>query len=53
VVAGMNANVPKVNDAIGALVRLGRPAIVERLADPGVPLDDPEGLLLPDEAHAG
>ena len=53
VVAGMNANVPKVNDAIGALVRLGRPAIVERLADPSVPLDDPEALLLPDEAHAG
>ena len=53
VVAGMNANVPKVNDAIGALVRLGRPAIVERLADPAVPLDDAEALLLPDEAHAG
>jgi 3-phenylpropionate/trans-cinnamate dioxygenase ferredoxin reductase subunit len=47
VVAGMNANVPKVNDAIGALVRAGRTAVVERLADPAVPLADLDALLLP------
>ena len=47
VVAGMNANVPKVNDAIAALVRSGRQAVVGRLADPAVPLDETESFLLP------
>jgi 3-phenylpropionate/trans-cinnamate dioxygenase ferredoxin reductase component len=47
VVAGMNVNVPKVNDAIAALVRGGRTAIVARLADPTVPLDDANALLVP------
>lgn len=50
VVAGMNANVWKVNDAIAALVRASRKAVVARLTDPTVSLDDSEALLLPAEA---
>lgn len=49
VVAGMNANVWQVNDAIAALVGSGQNVAVERLVDPAVPLDDLEALLLPAE----
>jgi 3-phenylpropionate/trans-cinnamate dioxygenase ferredoxin reductase subunit len=47
VVAGMNANVLQVNDAIAALVGSKDRVAVERLVDPAVPLDDLEALLLP------
>lgn len=40
VVAGMNVNIWDVNDAIGALVRCGRPVDPARLADPAVPLEE-------------
>ncbi|HLO34461.1 MAG TPA: FAD-dependent oxidoreductase, partial [Candidatus Deferrimicrobium sp.] len=40
VVAGMNANVWKVNEAIMALVASGHLVDVDRLVDPAVPLDD-------------
>ncbi len=40
VAAGMNANIWKVNGAIGALVRSMAAVDVERLADPDVPLED-------------
>ena len=40
VVAGMNVNIWDVNDAIGALIRSGRPADPARLADPAVPLEE-------------
>lgn len=40
VVAGMNVNIWDVNDAIGALVRSGRPVDPARLADPAVPLEE-------------
>ncbi len=46
VVAGMNANVWKVNPAIGALVASRRVVDVRRLADPAVPLDDLDALSL-------
>ncbi len=46
VVAGMNANVWKVNDAIAALVASSEPVNVERLVDPAVPLDDLDALLV-------
>ena len=45
VVAGMNANVWKVNEAIAALVASSQKVDVERLVDPAVPLDDLEALL--------
>jgi Uncharacterized NAD(FAD)-dependent dehydrogenases len=45
VVAGMNANIWKVNDAIAALVASREHVDVERLVDPAVPLDDLEALL--------
>jgi 3-phenylpropionate/trans-cinnamate dioxygenase ferredoxin reductase component len=45
VVAGMNANIWKVNDAIGALVASGQAVDTDRLVDPEVPLDDLEALL--------
>ncbi len=47
VLAGMNANVPKVNDAIAALVRSRATVPVERLVDPSMPLDDLEALTAP------
>ena len=47
VVAGMNANVRKINDAISALVGSGQAVDVERLVDPAVPLDDLEALSDP------
>jgi len=47
VVAGMNANVWNVNDAIAALIRSGERVAVERLVDPSVPLDDIEALIAP------
>jgi hypothetical protein len=40
VLAGMNANVWDVTEAIQALVRSRRPVDPARLADPGVPFDD-------------
>jgi 3-phenylpropionate/trans-cinnamate dioxygenase ferredoxin reductase component len=39
VVGGMNVNVWGVTEKIEALVRDGRPALLDRLADPDVPLD--------------
>ena len=47
VVAGMNANIWKVNEAISALVASRRPVDVDRLVDPAVPLDDLHALLSP------
>ncbi|HEY6590976.1 MAG TPA: FAD/NAD(P)-binding oxidoreductase [Actinomycetota bacterium] len=43
VVAGMNANVWDVTEAIQTLIRNGRPVDPERLADPGIPLDQVTG----------
>ena len=40
VLAGMNVNVWDVNDAIQALVRAGQAVDTDRLADPGVSLDE-------------
>ena len=45
VVAGMNANVQKLNGAITALVASRRPVDVGRLVDPAVPLEDLGALL--------
>jgi 3-phenylpropionate/trans-cinnamate dioxygenase ferredoxin reductase subunit len=42
-VAGMNANVWDVTEAIQTLIRNGRPVDPERLADPGIPLDQVTG----------
>ena len=47
VVAGMNANIWQVNDAIAALVASQEKVAIERLVDPTVPLDDLDALLLP------
>lgn len=52
VVAGMNANVWGVNDAIRGLVAARQPVDIERLTDSAVPLEDREALLLPAEAAA-
>ncbi len=46
VVAGMNANVWKVNEAISALVASREPVDVSRLVDPAVPLEDLEALVV-------
>ncbi len=46
VVAGMNASVWKVNEAITALVASGMPVDVGRLVDPAMPLDDLQALSL-------
>jgi 3-phenylpropionate/trans-cinnamate dioxygenase ferredoxin reductase component len=46
VVAGMNANVWKVNEAIAALVASRKQVDVDRLSDPAVPLHDLEALSL-------
>jgi len=43
VLAGMNVNVWDVTDAIQALIRSGRPADVDALRDPAVPLDSLAG----------
>jgi 3-phenylpropionate/trans-cinnamate dioxygenase ferredoxin reductase subunit len=43
VLAGMNVNIWDVSDTIQALVRSGRMADPDRLADPGVPLDELAG----------
>jgi 3-phenylpropionate/trans-cinnamate dioxygenase ferredoxin reductase subunit len=40
VVAGMNVNVWEVTDAIQAIIRSRRPVDLQRLRDPGVPLED-------------
>jgi NADPH-dependent 2,4-dienoyl-CoA reductase/sulfur reductase-like enzyme len=40
VVAGMNVNVWDVNDGIQALIRSGAEVDPDRLADPGIPLDE-------------
>ena len=53
VVAGMNANVWQINDAIGALVASPEKVAVNRLTDPSVPLDDLDSLLLPSGAAVG
>ena len=45
VVAGMNANVWDVNDAIAALVATRQPVDVERLVDPLVSLEDRAAIL--------
>jgi 3-phenylpropionate/trans-cinnamate dioxygenase ferredoxin reductase subunit len=47
VVAGMNANVGHVNDAMAALVASREKVAIERLSDPAVALDDLDALLLP------
>ena len=52
VVAGMNANVWKVNDAIAAVVASGEQVDAARLVDSAVPLDDLEALQLRAEAAA-
>jgi 3-phenylpropionate/trans-cinnamate dioxygenase ferredoxin reductase component len=44
VVAGLNANVPPVSDAIAALVTSKARFAIEKLSDPDVPLDDLEAL---------
>jgi 3-phenylpropionate/trans-cinnamate dioxygenase ferredoxin reductase subunit len=49
VVAGMNANVWKVSDAIAALVGSREMVAVDRLVDPTVPLDDLSALASPTE----
>jgi 3-phenylpropionate/trans-cinnamate dioxygenase ferredoxin reductase subunit len=46
VMAGMNAGVWDVTEPIQALIRGGRPVDPERLADPGIPLDQVTGELL-------
>jgi 3-phenylpropionate/trans-cinnamate dioxygenase ferredoxin reductase component len=43
VLAGMNVNIWDANEIIQALVRSGRPADPDRLADPSVPLDELAG----------
>jgi 3-phenylpropionate/trans-cinnamate dioxygenase ferredoxin reductase component len=43
VIAGMNAGVWDVTEAIQTLIRGGRPVDPERLADPGIPLDQVTG----------
>ena len=53
VVAGMNANVWHVNDAISALVASGERVAIERLIDPTVPIDDLEALLLRQASAVG
>ena len=47
VLAGMNVNVWKVNDAIAALVRSRGTVAVERLVDLSVPLHDIDALMAP------
>ncbi len=46
VLAGMSANIRKMNSAISALVASRRRVAVDRLVDPAIPLDDLEALLL-------
>ena len=53
VVAGMNANVWKVNDAIAALVGSRGKVAIERLSDPTVALEDLDALLLPSSTAVG
>lgn len=53
VVAGMNANVWQINDAIGVLVASLEKVAVNRLIDPSVPLADLDSILLPSGAAAG
>lgn len=53
VVAGMNANVWKVNDAIAALVGSRGKVVIERLSDPTVALEDLDALLLPSSTAVG
>jgi 3-phenylpropionate/trans-cinnamate dioxygenase ferredoxin reductase subunit len=45
VLAGMNANVSQVNDAIAALVASKKHVDVERLVDTSLPMDDIEALM--------
>lgn len=53
VVAGMNANVWQVNDAITALIASRHKVAIERLIDPAVALDDLEALVPPPRAAVG
>jgi 3-phenylpropionate/trans-cinnamate dioxygenase ferredoxin reductase subunit len=53
VVAGMNANVWNVNDAIAGLVASRQPVAADRLIDPSVALDDLDALLLTSEGAVG
>lgn len=53
VVAGMNANVWQVNDAIAALVASKERVAVERLIDPTVQLEDLAALLRPAAVRKG
>ena len=53
VVAGMNANVWQVNDAITALIASRQKVAIERLIDPAVALDDLEALVPPPRAAVG
>jgi 3-phenylpropionate/trans-cinnamate dioxygenase ferredoxin reductase subunit len=45
VIAAMNANVWDVTESIQTLIRGGLPVDPERLADPGIPLDQVTGAL--------
>jgi 3-phenylpropionate/trans-cinnamate dioxygenase ferredoxin reductase component len=51
VLAGMNAGVWDVTEPIQALIRGGRPVDPERLADPGIPLDQVTGELMEGSAR--
>ena len=53
VVAGMNANVWKVDDAIAGLVGSREKVATERLSGPAVALDDLDALLLPSRTAVG
>ncbi len=53
VVAGMNANIWKVNGAISALVRSGSAVDVDRLVDEDVPLTDLDAILLAPAVNVG
>ena len=53
VVAGMNANVWQVNDAIAALVASQEKVVVEKLTDPTVPIDDAEAITHPSAMVVG
>jgi 3-phenylpropionate/trans-cinnamate dioxygenase ferredoxin reductase subunit len=53
VVAGMNANIWKVNGAISALVRSGTAVDLDCLVDEDVPLTDLDAILLAPEVNVG
>jgi 3-phenylpropionate/trans-cinnamate dioxygenase ferredoxin reductase subunit len=53
VVAGMNANIWQVNDAISALVASQERVAIERLIDPTVPIDDLGAHVTPSATTVG